>query len=149
MNATANEVFADVQSLFYKLQKQTGGNTNRQTKMTLAMSPTTEVAMTITNSFGVSVSDLLKKAFPNMEVKSAVQYGLVSTANPQGNAAGELVQLIVDEIQGKDVGFCAFNEKLRAHKIIPATSSFKQKETSGSWGAIIRLPMGITSMVGV
>jgi hypothetical protein len=57
--------------------------------------------------------------------------------------------MIADDVEGQRTGFCAFNEKMRAHPIIRAASSFKQKMTAGTWGAVIRFPAGIASMVGV
>ena len=92
---------------------------------------------------------MLKKNFPNIRIETAVQYGQKSPANPQGVAAGNLVQLIAENIEGQDTGYCAFNEKMRSHPIIKALSSFRQKLTGGSWGAIIRMPVAFTSMLGV
>lgn len=149
INATANEIYADIQALFLALVNASSGLVDQKAKMTLALSPGSDVALTATNSFNVNVSDLLKKNFPNIEVKTAVQYGKTSASNPQGIAAGNLVQLMVDSIEGQDTGYCAFNEKMRAHPIIRGLSSFKQKQTAGTWGAIIRQPFGIASMLGV
>ena len=84
-----------------------------------------------------------------MKIETAVQYGVYSAQNPQGILAGNLVQLIVSEIEGQRTAFCAYNEKMRAHPIIRAVSSFKQKQTGGSWGSVIRLAAGISSMLGV
>ncbi|TXH35297.1 MAG: DUF2184 domain-containing protein [Rhodospirillaceae bacterium] len=147
--ASANEIYADIQALFLQLVTQTGGLIDQSARMVLAMSPGSEVALTATNSFNVNVSDLLKKNFPNIRIETAVQYGSKSAANPQGISGGNLVQLIAEEVDGQDTGYCAFNEKMRAHKIIQAASSFKQKVTGGTWGAIIRMPMAIASMLGV
>lgn len=147
--ATANEIFTDIQSLFIKLVQQTGGLVNQQSKVVLALSPTSMLAMTQTNSFNVNVEDLLKKNFPNIRVVDAVQYGAKTASNPQGNAAGELVQLIAEEVEGQQTGYCSFSEKMRAHPVIRALSSFKQKVSAGTWGAIIRMPMAIAQMVGV
>jgi len=105
--------------------------------------------VTFTNSFNVNVEDLLKKNFPNLTVKVAPQYGAQTASNPQGIVAGNLVQLIAKEVQGQRTGFCAYNEKLRSHRLIPDTSSFKQKMTSGVWGAVIRYAAGVAQMVGV
>jgi hypothetical protein len=149
LNATANEIYADIEAIYFRLVAQTGGLVARDAAMTLALSPASEAAMTATNSFNVNVSDLLKKNFPNMKVISAVQYGVTAAGNTQGNAAGNLVQLIVNEVEGQQTGFCAFNEKMRAHPIIRAVSSFKQKMTGGSWGTVLRFPAGIAQMVGV
>jgi hypothetical protein len=147
--ASPNEIYADIEAIFYQLVTQTAGLIDRETKMTLALDPGVDVALTATNSFNVNVADLLKKNFPGITVETAKQYGVLSASNPQGVAAGNLVQLIVDNVDGQDVGYCAFNEKMRAHSIIKALSSFKQKMTSGSWGAIVRVPAGIAAMVGV
>jgi hypothetical protein len=62
------------------------------TKMTLAMSPTAQVALTKATSFNVNVEDLIKKNFPNLTVKTAPEYA---------TSSGNLVQLIADEIEGQ------------------------------------------------
>jgi hypothetical protein len=147
--ATANEIYLDIQSIFLQLVKQSAGLIDQETQLTLAMSPQSATALTATNSFNVNVADLLKKNFPNLKIDTAMQYGATSSTNPQGIAAGEMVQMIAGSVEGQDTGYCAFNEKMRQHPIIRAMSSFKQKVTSGSWGAIIRQPFAIASMVGV
>lgn len=149
INGTANEIYLDIEALFYRLVTQTGGLIDRNSPMVLAMSPGTEVALTATNSFNVNVSDLLKKNFPNIKVITAVQYGVTNATNPQGNPAGNLVQLIVQEVEGQRTGYAAYNEKQRAHPVIRAMSSFRQKVTAGTWGTVLRFPAGIASMIGV
>jgi hypothetical protein len=42
----------------------------------------------------------------------------------------------------------AFTEKLRAHPVKVELSSFKQKKSQGTWGAIIYRPILIASMLG-
>ena len=147
--ATANEVFTDIQSMFYQLVVQTQGLVEADSKLVLAMSPQSEVALTATNSFNVNVFDLLKKNFPNIRFETAVQYGTITATNPQGNSAGNLVQLLVEEIEGQQTGYCAFNEKMKAFPIIRYMSSFRQKVMAGTWGAILRQPFSISAMVGV
>lgn len=149
INATANEIYADIQSLFIKLVQQSNGVIKKKDKMTLVMSPQSEVALTATNTFNVNVSDLLEKNFPSMEIKTAVQYGAKSASNPQGNAAGELVQLIAASAEGQQTGYMSFPVKAKSGPVITATSSWKQKITAGTWGAIVRQPFGISQMVGV
>jgi len=149
INATANEVFADIQSLFLAAVTQSNGLIDQDTTMKLTMAPQVAIALTATNSYNVNVSDLIKKNFPNVTVETAVQMGVLSSTNPQGIAAGNLVQLIATSVEGQDTGYCAFNEKMRAHPVIRQLSSFKQKVTAGTWGAIIRQPFAIASMSGV
>jgi hypothetical protein len=139
-NATALEVVADIQSLYLQLQGQANGLVELDTKMTLSMSPLSEVALTFTNNFNVNVSDILKKNFPNMTIKTAPEYN---------TAAGELVQLKADEVEGQVTAECAFTEKLRAHPIKIELSSFKQKKSQGTWGTIIYRPVFIASLLGV
>lgn len=147
--AQANEVYNDIQSLYLQLVSQTGGLVAQDTAMTLSMSPTSAVALTATNTFNVNVSTLLKQNFTRIRIMTAVQYGTTSAVNPQGIAAGNLVQLAADEVEGQDVGYCAFNEKMRAFPIIRRESSYRQKVMAGVWGAVIRMPFALASMVGV
>lgn len=147
--ATANEIYTDIESVFVKLVQQTAGLVNRQSSLVMGLSPQSEAALTATNSFNVNVSDLLKKNFPNLRVVSAVQYGALSAANPQGVAAGEFLQMIAESIEGQKAAFSAFNEKMRAHPIIRQLSSFMQKVSGGTWGTVIRMPVAFASMVGL
>lgn len=148
-NATANEVFADVQTLVSKLIGQTNGLIDENSKMKLCMSPLSSNAMATTNSFGLTARKMIADAYPNMEIVTAPQYGVVSSTNPQGIAAGNLVQLFAEEIEGQETVFCAFNEKLRAHQPVRALSSIQQKVTGGTFGAVWRMPVGCVSMIGV
>lgn len=148
--ATANEVYNDILAVVESIIAQTNGAVDMDATMTLALSPQSQLALKFTNSFGVSVADLLEKGFPNMKIKSAPQYGQQTMANSQGySPAGNLFQVIVDAIDSQKVAYPAFNEKLRAHKLVPELSSWKQKMTSGVWGTILRMPIGVGGMLGV
>ena len=140
VTATANEIFTDIQSLFSLLVAQSQGLVQMDSRMKLCMSPGSEVALTATNSFNVNVADLLKKNFPNITIETAVEYA---------TSAGNVVQLIVDSVEGQETGYVAFNEKLRAHPIVVDMSAFKQKKSQGTWGAIILQPFGVAQMLGV
>lgn len=140
-NATANEVLNDIAKLFQKLQTQANGLVDRETRMTLAISPLSDAAgLTKVSDFNVSVADRIKKLYPNMTVKTAPEYT---------TASGELVQLFADELEGQRTATCAFTEKMRAHPIIVAASSFKQKKSQGTWGTVIFRPFLIAQMLGV
>jgi hypothetical protein len=149
VNATANEVYNDIVAMFKLLVDQSGGNLDKEASCVLAMSPDSALALQFTNTFNVNVEDLLKKNFKNLRLQTAVQYGATSATNPQGVAAGNLVQLIAENVEGQKTGTCAFNEKMRSHPIIRATSSFQQKATAGTFGAVIKQPFAFAQMVGV
>jgi len=107
--------------------------------MTLALSPYADTALDKTNQFGLSARNQLSKHFPNLTVKTAVQYT---------TAAGELVQLISAEVDGKKTAETAFNSKLRSHALITGHSSWSQKKSAGSYGTIIYYSFGISQLVG-
>jgi hypothetical protein len=148
--ATANEVYNDILAVVEQIISQTNGAIDMDAPMTLALAPQSQLAMKFANSFGVSVAGLLKEGFPNMTVKSAPQYGQKTASNSQGySPVGNLFQIIVEKVDNQKVAYPAFNEKLRTHKLVPELSSWKQKMTSGVWGTINRLPIGIAGMIGV
>jgi hypothetical protein len=136
-------VYGDVVTLFGDLVARNKGLVDRETKMTLALSPESEVNFTKTNQYNVNVTDQLKKNFPNLRVVSAVEYSAAGTGTT------ELMQLIADEIEGQKTAFSGFTEKMRAHPVFVDLSSFKQKKSAGSWGSIIRRPSLISSMYGL
>ncbi len=138
--AQPQEILADIQALFAELQAQTGSVLEMDAEMTLALHAASELALMNTNQYGRSALDMIKVVFPNLRVVQAAQYlsGGVYSA-----------QLIVKEVQGQEVGYCAFNEKLRAHRLVAGASSFRQKKTQGTWGAIITFPAGIAQMAGL
>lgn len=150
-NATANEVYNDILAIFELLVVQADGNIeiDMETALVLAMSPAMQVALAFTNTFGITAEDMLKKTFPRIRLESAVQLGKASAANSQGLTAGNLVQMVAENVAGQDTGYCCFNEKLRTGRIIPEMSAFKQKATQGTFGAIIRQPFAVASMLGV
>ena len=138
--ATSAEIYSDIVSLYQQLVAQTNGLVERDTPIVLAMPPQVEANLTKTNQYNVNVSDQIKKNFPNLRVEVAVQYSTTT---------GNLVQLFAEEVEGQRTVFCAFNEKMRAHPIVVGTSSWKQKKTCGTWGAIIQMPVAVASMLGV
>jgi hypothetical protein len=140
-NTTGNEVINDITKLYVQLQNQANGVIDRDTPMTLAMSPVSDAnGMTKVTEFNVTVAEKLVKIYPNLKVKTAVEYS---------TDAGELVQLIADEIEGQRTADTAFTEKLRAHPIVVGMSSFRQKKSQGTWGTIIYRPFLIAGMLGV
>lgn len=142
-NALPNEILADIQAMFASLQQSThgtDGNLDLDTPMTLALSPTSEVYLVNTNSFGLTAAEMIKKAFPNIRIENAVQYQSGTTYS---------CQLIVNELNGQITCESAFNEKMRAHRVVMDSSSFRQKKSAGSWGTIIYRPVCIASMAGI
>lgn len=147
--ATANEIFTDIQTIFSQLVAQTGGLLEATDPLVLAMSPGLAVALTTTNTFNVNVSDLLKKNFPKLRIETAVQYGALSSSNPQGLAGGNLVQMIAESLDNQKLGYTSFNEKMRSFPIVRGMSSYRQKVVGGTWGGVLRMPVCIAAMIGL
>lgn len=141
-NAAATDaltIYEDIRRMFVALQNQSNGVIEMDTPMTLAMSPILSVALNKANQYNVNVWDVLKKNFPNLTVKTAVEYT---------TASGQLVQLVVDQVQGQKVAITGYTEKMRAHAVIPAASSWSQKKSQGTFGTIIFLPYAISQLIG-
>jgi hypothetical protein len=144
VTATQNEIFTDVQSMYSLLVAQSAGvvELDQSVPLVLAMSPGSQVALTQPNApyNSTTAMELIKGTFPNIRMETAVQYA---------TAAGNFVQLIAERVQNQQTTFVAFTEKMRAHIIVRHDSSWRQKYSGGTWGAINRQPFAFASMLGV
>lgn len=137
--ATAEQGYQNILELYTQLVRQANGLVNRQTQMTLAMSPQRDADLARTNQYGLNVYKLMKENFPGITVKTAPEYS---------TSSGELMQLIVDEMDGQETMTAAFTEKMRAHAVVVGSSSFSQKKSQGTWGTIIFRPVLIAQSLG-
>ena len=140
LKATALETFSDVLSLYGQLVTQMGGNVEMTDAMTLVLSTTRQPRLLATNEYGLNVEDLLKKAFPNLTIEAAPEYS---------TSAGELMQLILPQVDGVRTAYPAYTEKMRAHALVTEASAWSQKNSAGTWGTIIRRPIAIAQMLGI
>ena len=147
-NATANEVYNDIIALFQTLVNQSNSLVRADSKMVLVLPNTLQAALNFTSSFNVNVMDLLQKNYKNLRIVYDTLFAVKSSANPFGSAAGNLIQLIAEEVEGQKTGFCAYNAKMRMFAIVKELSAFKQKGMSGSWATILRQPFAVAQMIG-
>lgn len=138
-STAALTVYEDIRRMFVQLQQQSDGVIENDTAMTLAMSNTLVVALNKTDNFNVNVLTMLKTNFPTLTIKTAVEYS---------TQAGQLVQLIVDSIDGQETVTAAFTEKMRAHAVVTDSSSWKQKLSQGTFGTILFRPYAIAQLIG-
>lgn len=136
---TPDNIYKDIVRLYAKLQLQLNGLIDMTSPMKLVLSTTNSSNLNGTNTYNVNVYDQIKKNFPNMMVVFAPEYT---------TTGGELVQLIATDVDGKDVGKCAYTEKLRVHATVVEMSAFKQKKSQGTYGAVIKFPAAIAQMLG-
>lgn len=140
LRATALEVFEDIRALYTQLVAQMGGNVQMDDAMTLALSTNRMPSLVKTNDFGITVEDMLKKAFPNLKVEAAPEYS---------TQAGEFAQLLLPRFEGQQTAYPAYTERQRAHALITEPSAWSQKVSAGTFGAIVRRPVAIASMLGI
>lgn len=138
--AQASEIYADFQMLFNQLTANSFGYIDMNTRFKLVFPNAVASAFSAVNSFGITIRDFINKSFPNVEYVTDPRYA---------TASGNVVQLIAETFDGAKTGECAFNEKMRDHQAVRALSSYKQKRTSGSWGFILRKPLGVSQLLGV
>jgi hypothetical protein len=136
---TALQVYEDIRRMFVQLQLQSNGVIDMETGMTLALSPTLSVALNKANDFQVNVKKLLADNFPNLTVKTAVEYE---------TASGQFVQLIANNVQGQQTATTAYTDKMRAHAVVVGSSSWSQKKSQGTFGTIIFNAYAIVGLLG-
>lgn len=138
---TAQEIYNDVLALFAQLQLQMFGLVpDMDAKMTLALDPQSAVALKKVSQYNVTAEETIKGNFPNLTIKTAPEFATVG---------GNLVQMILTDVDGVKTTGSAFTEKMRAHQVIPDLSSWKQKKSGGTWGTIIKRPIAISQMLGI
>lgn len=136
-----NDVLALYQDLINRTDGAVGDGVDMASPLVLAMSPNASVWFKRANEvFGNSVEKMVKDTFTNLRIEVAPQYD---------TDAGELVQMFVETAQGQNAGYCAYSEKLRAHPVITMASSWKQKHSGTTYGAVITQPFLFAQMLGV
>lgn len=138
-SASADQVFADIVRLMQTLFSQANGLVDQEVSATFALSPSNSLNLNKTNQYNVNVLAQIKLNFPGIRIQTAPEYS---------TASGELVQLIVDEVEGQETVTAAFTEKMRAHAMVTESSSFRQKKSQGTWGTVIYRPVFIAQMLG-
>lgn len=133
-------IYEDIRTLYTNIVDSSEGLISMDDKMKLVLSNTASTYLAVKSQYNVSVRESLKEAFPNLEIVTAPEYS---------TTAGELVQLIVDELEGVPTGILAYTELERSHGVVRAVSSYKEKKSFGSWGSVIFRPFGIAGMLGV
>lgn len=139
--ATPEEIHNDVVRLFTRLQSQmVGYELDEQAQLVLVMSHNVKPQMQRANSFNVKALASVKETYPNMRIE---------TAPEMATAGGELMQLYVESVDGQKTIYTAFTEKNRSHAVVVGSSSYRQKKSAGTWGAVVRRPVAVVSMIGL
>ncbi|MDR2075636.1 MAG: DUF2184 domain-containing protein [Desulfovibrio sp.] len=135
------QIYNDVLALFEQLTIQGDGWIDQSTPLTLVISPAASVFLGRATDYNVSVQDMLGKFFKSLKI--------VTLPELADETSGQSMLLIADSMAGNPVGELAYSDKIRAGRIVPDVSSFRQKWTSTTYGAIIYYPFAVATMTGI
>nr|DAG78214.1 MAG TPA: major capsid protein [Caudoviricetes sp.] len=138
---TTTQIYNDILALFAELSSQSSGLIDRDTPLKLCLSPEMAVRLGAPTDFNVSVLDMLTRYFSNISI--------VTVPELHSMTAGETVFLIAPEVNGQKSGLLAFGEKIRALRVIPDMSSFRQKYVGTTYGGIVLMPFAFAQMTGM
>ena len=142
-NATPIEIYNDFLALYTQLVTQLlgqGMEADNLTKMKWVMPTLLKPALhRATPEFITSAWSTIKEQFPNVTIVSVPEYA---------TGSGNLMQLIVEEIEGVKTVTPFFTEKMRAGPVIQGLSSYSQKKTAGTWGSVWKRPIACAQGIG-
>ena len=137
---TTVQIYNDVLALFAQLSEQSSGLIDKDTPLKLCLSPELAVRLGAATDFNVSVLDMLKRYFTRIDI--------VTVPELHSMTAGETMFLIAPEVNGQRSGTLAFGEKMRAGRVVPDLSSFRQKFVGTTYGGIVLMPFAFAQMTG-
>lgn len=139
---TANQQMDDLNKLVASLYTQAAGHIDDSTKTKLLVSPATLAAMNKVNDYGVTMKKMVADTYPNLTV-------VVVPELYNATLETSTMILLADEILGQPTVEFGYADKYYAHEIVRDLSSWKQKVSAGTYGAIVQLPFAIGSMTGI
>ncbi len=131
-------IYQEILKLYAQLVKQTNGLVTEADNMTLVLSPAMSTRLHESNQYGMNAYKYLNENFPKIKIVSVPEYS---------TAAGEKIQLVVDEYLGQRTVELGFVDKLRTHAVEVKTSGFLQKRSQSTIGAIIYYPIFIANQL--
>ncbi|GBR70990.1 hypothetical protein [Gluconobacter kanchanaburiensis] len=141
-----NLIYPDFVTLFAALNKAMMGNINNQTRLKVVVPSELSQVLTYTNQFGITLEDMLKKAWPKMEIEFLPEAGVTMSG---GYTSANVMQMFVPEVDGVETVTTAFTERLTMHRLEQYSTNARQKMSRGGWGTVWKRPMAVAQMVGI
>lgn len=135
---SANDIFNDIEKIVDDVIDKSQGLVDVNMKGKIGLAPKLVGYLSRTNTFGLSVRDMITKNYPGLEIVSVPEFD---------TAAGRLVYVFPDEVNGQKVGECVTPMKFRTFQVIPQSSSFKQKAAAGTSGYRLYMPFAVSRML--
>lgn len=141
---TMEQVVADITAIITRLYENSKGRINRNSKLVITMSPKISgLLLGKISSFGYSVEKWLKDSVGNANITDVIIAPQYSTSG------GELVDVGCKDMLGQDVWNSLFGELYKSHGVHRELSSFSEKVSAISYGALLRYPFAVQGMLGV
>ena len=134
-------IYSDFVKLFSQLQVQSGALIDENSEMTLLVSPSRSATLSTATNFNVSTRQMILENYRNIKFETVPQLS--------SSTAGETIILMVQNFRGTSTADLGFGEKMRQGKLIPETSSFRQKFSASTYGTIMKMPFAYAVMQGV
>lgn len=138
------EIYNDILRMVADLQTRSQGLIDENSSMVLVVPPEVSAYLLKATDYNVSVKTMLAESLPNLRIVVAPE--LATTG-------GNLVQLYAETVtyEGGETRTVdlIFSEKMRAMRIVPGESSYRQKFVAGTFGAVIFQPFAVSQMLGV
>lgn len=141
-------LLSDILALFQTLNIQLQGNIDTDSDLVLVIPSELSQTLVYTNSFGITLNDMLRKAFPKMKVVTLPEAGLAMNGG-NGSLKQRVMQLFAPVIDGVETVFTAFVSKLIMHRMETYSTSYRQKASQAGMGTVWKRPMACATMVGV
>lgn len=134
-------IFADFQKAIGLMITQSASVLNQQSAYVVGLPPSCLTYLQTMTTYGISVQDMVKKNYPNLEIVPVPEF--------ESTGSGNLAYFAAKNVDGQPVGACGFAEKMRAHGVIRKESSYTEKKSAAAFGAAVFLPFGIVQLLGI
>lgn len=143
--ANALNIYNDFLYAFQQLVTQMGNNVEQSAKMKFVTSGQAYTYINAVTTLGISVSAMIKGAFPNVEFITAPEYLTLASGS---DALGGF-QLILEDAIDEGAAADLFSYKYRGHGTVRQASSFIEKVSFGSGGCAVLAPLAIVTITGL
>lgn len=135
-------IFADFQKAVGLLMSQSAGLITQNDEIVVGVPPSQMTYLDTPLVYGgATVKSLVASNYPKLKIESIPEF--------ESSGSGNLMYVAAKRIEGKPVGQCMFVEKMRAHGVIRELSSYKEKKSASSLGAIVFRPVGVVQILGI
>lgn len=138
------EIVTDLTKMLSSLYANAEGWINPDTKLRLALPPSVlPILQGKISALGYSVFQWIKDNLGDRIIEDIVIAPQLATST------GNMVMLYAMEMNGQDVINNVFGELYKSHGVVRQLSSFVEKVSASSYGAVVRYPFAIVRMLGV